>query len=219
MSANESNPGRHESHESPYPASAGDVDRQATAEEQAKYEEYVTLMKNGGLDPRPLDDWVEYYRAHGNRGQIYGDDQEEAATLSERILEEITNRPGQSAADIAKTLGVSRKDVTLAIYGDLDLYGALEHDCEFHWRPKEKSEPAPDQQEPAADQQERRRCERCSRPIETKGNRYCDDCTAEILGMMHESGYVEPRPFRRKPRPYEARENTWETKGGSGDRF
>jgi len=130
-----------------------------------------------------------------------------------------TIRPGQSAADIAKTLGVSRKDVTLAIYGDLDLYGALEHDCEFHWRPKEKSEPAPDQQEPAADQQERRRCERCSRPIETKGNRYCDDCTAEILGMMHESGYVEPRPFRRKPRPYEARENTWETKGGSGDRF
>jgi hypothetical protein len=61
-------------------------------------------------------------------------------------------------------------------------------------------------------------CDRCgtSRPV--SGERYCKACRKAVLTELNDSGYLTPRTFGHVGihRPDEAKEQTYETKHGTG---
>ncbi len=56
------------------------------------------------------------------------------------------------------------------------------------------------------------KCHRCGASKPEK-NRYCENCQKAVLQELEHSGYLQKVP-RRHERPYDARENTYQTKYG-----
>jgi len=64
-----------------------------------------------------------------------------------------------------------------------------------------------------------KRCERC--PVTAiSGQRYCKQCKKAMLSELWEAGYLETGGYGRKgeSRTPEMKENTYETKHGTGQR-
>ena len=61
-------------------------------------------------------------------------------------------------------------------------------------------------------------CERCDAAPAVQGEKYCKACRKQVLSELKEAGYLSHAPNRRNMtfRGAEARENTTETKHGSG---
>ena len=60
-------------------------------------------------------------------------------------------------------------------------------------------------------------CERCRQapPVSTS-DRYCKNCKKQVLAELKESGYLTSRPRGKAYRGSEMREDTFETRHGSG---
>lgn len=61
------------------------------------------------------------------------------------------------------------------------------------------------------------KCERCDAQ-RVSGTRYCAQCKKIVLAEMKERGYLQTVPRLGSTRTADQRENTWETKGGNGER-
>lgn len=64
-------------------------------------------------------------------------------------------------------------------------------------------------------------CERCNDRPRKKGDRYCTPCAKQVLAELKASGYLTRAPltpgaWSGKNRTSEQRENTQETKHGTG---
>lgn len=61
-------------------------------------------------------------------------------------------------------------------------------------------------------------CERCGLTAAKKGEKYCTECRTLVMAEMNEGGYLQTSPQGHfgQARPSDARENTHETKHGTG---
>ena len=60
-------------------------------------------------------------------------------------------------------------------------------------------------------------CERCGFSEAIAKQRYCKDCKKDVLHEMRQSGYLQRvPPQHERYRPSEAKENTYQTKHGTG---
>lgn len=72
--------------------------------------------------------------------------QPEAATLDSKIIEALKARPGQKAADLARSLGVDRSQVNSMLYGALR--GRCVQDAQYRWTLVEQAATGTDPQQP-----------------------------------------------------------------------
>lgn len=59
-------------------------------------------------------------------------------------------------------------------------------------------------------------CERCGEPRGFVDKKYCKECAKVILSELESSGYLQKKPSAGKFRDQSKRENTHETKFGTG---